>query len=135
MCLNIIKTDYSKQRERNFGIGWKTFMLNGKGQLESVYQDTVFKEGVWLKDKKTNTIYADRRRDELDSMKYETGFHVWLSEADAKVHAKAKNGVCRRVLYRKVVCFGNNENVGLWAPGNTQYTNCIVAKELFIEKE
>lgn len=135
MCLNIIKQDYSKKRERNFGIGWKTFVLTRAGQLESPYQDTLFKEGVWLKDKCKETIHATRRGDVLDNAIYDAGFHVWLNEADAKAHAKAKNAVCRRVLYRKVVCFGDNENIGLWEPGQFGYSNCVVVKELFIEKE
>jgi hypothetical protein len=147
MCLNTI-THGSDPTEQ--GEGYKVFQQMANGGLRSAYclvnaeNENEFYQfyqtNTWMPDSKRYFLYAD------DNIPYQTGFHLFATEDDAKLLAKNRQKdsfekreyVVRKVKYKGVSAKGTqtlfsfaarqNENKIIDAP-------TIVAKKIFIEEE
>lgn len=118
MCLASVKQKFT--RDNNFGIGFKKMRVSGSKYKAPIRGET-YEVGKWLKANTKPTIQSDLAEE------YKSGFHIFLSEKDANDY-NLTTGVVVRVRYRKVTAYGRNQ-VDYDSEGN-----CVIASEMFIEK-
>ncbi len=137
MCLSTVKSDYRKNKNRNFGIGFKVLETNCNGEFCSDYSKKKYNRGIWYTADTKTTVGT---RDWSEISQYNTGFHIFLSQQDAisykdtliMKYGKASDELhLVRVRYNDVMYLGENE---IGYDGNSK-GNVVIAKKMFIEKE
>jgi hypothetical protein len=149
MCLTTLTQGPDPQEQ---GEGYKVFQEMGDGSLRSAYllfnfeNESEFYEfyqtNSWMPDSKHYVIHATN-----ENAPYETGFHLFPNEDDAKLlaHSREKYSfdinpkyVVRKVKYRGVTAKGTQI---LYNPFTCDLektlidATTIVAKEIFIEED
>ena len=135
MCLDTSEP-YREYWEDNgeYGIGWKVIVDTQVGWNSLYYSNnghnnTPYEQ--WIE-----AIYRYTTIKSFDKVLYESGFHIFLSEEDAKIYQQAKDScsVVKKCRYRKVVARGTQIAHSLLTFKVLRELKCIVAKEIFMEK-
>lgn len=119
MCMSTVAKDYRNVKKRDFGIGYK-MMTGGKGLYHSYLTDLRLKK--WYKANINSKIGA------YDGKDYRSGFHIFLSEKDARDYS---NGTLIRVRYRGVSSIGTNIT---GRSTDRREAACVIADEMFLEE-
>lgn len=121
MCLQTVMQQFTK--DNNFGIGYKKVnTIHGRpNSYETPNQCETYQAGKWLKANTKSKLYTNNY-----VSPYRSGFHIFLNKADAEKYTSGSKVI--RVRYRGVTTFGLNKT------DYDAYGDCVIASEMFIEK-